>query len=76
MARGAAPVSATIGTQKFVCTVCKSEWFWYRKIHLTSGRELAGWAKASATGLHCTVCGYLHLFYNENLQLWKQPDQG
>jgi hypothetical protein len=68
MAGKNAPVAVTIGSQPFACTVCRSEWFWRQTVHLTSGQELFGWAKASASGLVCTVCGYLHLFYNENLQ--------
>jgi hypothetical protein len=68
MARNARPVSVIIGSQPFVCTVCKSEWFWYRKVRLPSGSETFEWAKPRATGLHCTVCGYVHLFYSDNLQ--------
>lgn len=66
------PVAVMIGTQQFTCTVCKSEWFWHREVHLTSGKELFGWAKASATGLCCTGCGYLHLFYNDNMRFRSQ----
>jgi hypothetical protein len=74
MARSERPVSVMIGAQPFVCTVCNMPWFWPQKVHLTSGRELAGWAKPSATGLHCTGCGYVHLFYNDNLRLQKRQD--
>lgn len=74
MSRRIKPVSVAIGTHPFVCTVCKSGWFWRREVHLTSGKEFAGWSKPSATGLLCTGCGYLHLFYNDNLQMWEQAD--
>lgn len=73
MARRTTPVSVTIGTRPFLCTVCQSGWFWKQKVHLTSGTELLAWARQSATGLMCTGCGYLHLFYNDNLEFRTQP---
>jgi hypothetical protein len=66
------PASVTIGTQPFVCTVCRSGMFWRQSVHLTSNTQLFGWAKPDATGLLCAVCGYLHLFYNDNLQVSEQ----
>jgi predicted nucleic-acid-binding Zn-ribbon protein len=67
MAQG--PVRATIGEIGFICTVCRNEWFRQNSVHLVSNKQLFGWAKADATGLVCTQCGYLHLFYSPNLRL-------
>ncbi|SEG85778.1 hypothetical protein SAMN04489712_11878 [Thermomonospora echinospora] len=72
MAR-AKPVSVTIGTQPFVCTVCRSALFWERRTRLPTHSGV-GFAP-SATGLLCTGCGYLHWFQNDNLRLWKQDEQ-
>ena len=67
------PVSATIGNQPFVCTVCKAGWFWERRTRLPNRSGMGMWP--TATVLHCTVCGYLHWFDNSNLQLWKQGER-
>lgn len=65
------PVRVAIGTVEFMCTVCGSCWFRRRDVHLVSGTQLFGWAQSDATGLLCTVCGYLHICYNGNLRTWK-----
>ncbi|MFI9046098.1 hypothetical protein [Streptomyces sp. NPDC053427] len=40
----------------------------------SSGMEFMsmGWANESATGLICWHCGYVHLFVNRDLELYKQ----
>lgn len=67
------PVSVTIGEVNFACTVCRGAWFEQTSLHLTSNRQLFGWAKEDATALICTRCGYLHLFYNPGLRFHPAP---
>lgn len=63
------PFRAAIGQLGFVCTVCRGEWFLRESVHLASNTQLFAWAQGDATGLICTQCGYLHLFYNDDLRL-------
>lgn len=68
----------TINGTPFRCQVCTSELFFNREVKLnTTGAELfdLGWANQSATGLVCQQCGYVHLFLNNAIQLWK-PEGG
>ena len=68
------PVTATVGDHSVRCLVCGGEDFWNREIQLnTSGLEFLGmeWANASATGLICVECGYVHEFAGSALQLHK-----
>lgn len=68
----------TINGTPFRCQVCTSGLFFDREVKLnTTGAELFdfGWANQSATGLVCAQCGYVHLFLNNSIELWK-PDSG
>jgi predicted nucleic-acid-binding Zn-ribbon protein len=72
------PVLVTITRIPFVCQVCRAEQFYEREVKLnTTGMELfdMAWANQSATGLVCARCGYVHLFLNDALELWK-PEHG
>lgn len=69
---------ATISRTPFRCQVCSSELFFDREVKLnTTGAELFdfGWANQSATGLVCARCGYVHLFLNNTIEMWK-PEGG
>ena len=64
--------------QPFACTVCRGQLFSAREVKLnTTGAEFfnMGWANASADGLVCDGCGYLHTFVSGAVELWK-PDGG
>ena len=64
----------TINRVPFRCQVCQSDFFFDREVKLnTTGAELFdfGWANQSATGLVCSRCGYVHLFLNNAIELWK-----
>lgn len=68
------PVTAMVGDRPIQCLVCGGEQFWDRAVQLnTSGMEFLGieWANASATGLICADCGYVHEFVGKALQLYK-----
>ena len=68
----------TIGRTPFRCQVCSCELFFDREVKLnTTGAELfdLGWANQSATGLVCERCGYVHLFLNNAIEMWK-PESG
>jgi predicted nucleic-acid-binding Zn-ribbon protein len=68
------PVTATVGDRAVRCLICGGEQFWDRDVQLnTSGMEFLGveWANASATGLICTDCGYVHEFAGDAVQLYK-----
>lgn len=72
MARKATLV--TIGRRPFECVVCEGVQFFDREVKLNStGMELfdLGWANKSATGLVCARCGYVHLFVNDEIELWR-----
>jgi hypothetical protein len=78
MPRGPFLVTFGQGRQPFNCTVCQGTLFSAREIKLnTTGAELfnMGWANASADGLACQGCGYLHTFVSGHAELWK-PDGG
>ncbi|MBV9486008.1 MAG: hypothetical protein JO246_08105 [Frankiaceae bacterium] len=66
------PVTARVGERDVACLMCQAGEFWTREIKLNStGMELfdLGWANASATGLICTSCGYIHEFVGDSLTL-------
>ena len=72
--RRTAAALATINRVPFRCQVCQSELFYDREVKLnTTGAEFfdLGWANQSATGLVCARCGYVHLFLNNAIELWK-----
>lgn len=67
-------VRAAIGDVSVTCTFCGGDQFRDREVKLnSSGMEFLnfGWANESATGLVCWNCGYVHLFVNKDLQLYK-----
>ena len=68
------PVTATFDGKPIACLICGTEHFLPREIKLnTTGLELfdLGWANASATGLVCISCGYVHEFVGNAVQLWE-----
>ena len=70
------PSLVTLGTARrpFACLVCNGTLFLDREIKLnTTGMEAAdlGWLNRSATGLVCARCGYVHLFVNDEIELWR-----
>jgi hypothetical protein len=71
----AKPRLATVFRQPFQCHVCEGRTFLDREVKLnTSGMEFLGlaWANPSAVGLVCLTCGYVHLFVEGPLELWKE----
>lgn len=71
--RAKQPVTATYNGKPIACLICGGEHFMPREIKLnTTGLELfdLGWANASATGLVCIACGYVHEFVGDAVQLW------
>ena len=70
------PKLATVLGKAFRCLVCGHPWFWSREVKLNStGAEFfdMAWANASATGVICDECGYVHEFAGRNRpQLWKE----
>ncbi|WP_042426821.1 hypothetical protein [Streptacidiphilus anmyonensis] len=70
----AKPVRAAIGDKWITCGFCGGDVFRDREVKLnSSGMELLnlGWANESATGLICWNCGYVQLFMNDDLDLYK-----
>ena len=68
------PVTAMVGDRPLRCLICGGEEFWDRSMQLnTSGMEFLGIesANASATGLICADCGYIHEFAGNAIQLDK-----
>ena len=73
------PLLVTVGHGRhpFGCTVCQGKLFSLREIKLnTTGAEFfnLGWANASANGLVCEGCGYLHTFVANSIELWEPED--
>lgn len=70
----AKPVRAALGEVWLTCQVCQGDLFRERSVLLNSTSmeflKLA-WADESATGLICWRCGYVHLFVNKNIKLYK-----
>jgi hypothetical protein len=74
MSKPSARVTVGQGRQPFACTVCRGELFSVREIKLnTTGAEFfnMGWANASADGLVCDGCGYVHTFVSGSVELWQ-----
>lgn len=70
----AKPVRAAIGNVWVKCIFCQGDEFREREVKLnSSGMEFMnfGWANESANGLICWNCGYVHLFVNRDLKLYK-----
>ncbi|MGW1030327.1 hypothetical protein ACWD4J_42940 [Streptomyces sp. NPDC002577] len=68
------PVRAAIGELWISCQVCRGDQFRERGVKLNSfGLEFmkVAWADEEATGLICWTCGYVHLFVNKNIQLYR-----
>ncbi|MEU7564647.1 hypothetical protein [Streptomyces fradiae] len=73
----AKPVHAQIGDRAIRCLVCGGDTFREREVKLNStGMELfnLAWANESARGLICWSCGYVHLFANDDLKLYRAGD--
>lgn len=71
---GSKPMRAAIGDMWINCQVCEGDLFRNREVKLnSSGMELMNlaWANESATGLICWRCGYVHLFVNRELRLYR-----
>ncbi|MFB4319335.1 hypothetical protein [Actinomadura sp. 21ATH] len=68
MVRGPTIVSVFIGARPFVCTVCQASRFRKRRMYLRWRGEFVAPPLPPATGLVCTGCGYLHMFYNDDLR--------
>ncbi|MET8509625.1 hypothetical protein ABZV60_34165 [Streptomyces sp. NPDC004787] len=70
----AKPVYAQLGEEPIRCLVCRNDTFREREVKLNStGMEFfnLAWANESATGLICWSCGYVHLFVNSGIQLFR-----
>ncbi|MCX5135092.1 hypothetical protein OOK06_23805 [Streptomyces sp. NBC_00340] len=68
------PVRAALGDVWLNCQVCKGDLFRERDVLLNStGMEFMklAWADESATGLICWRCGYVHLFVNRDIKLYR-----
>lgn len=75
--RSKTPVTATFDGRPIACLICGTEHFMEREIKLnTSGFEFLrlAWANASATGLVCISCGYVHEFAGSAIELWDLPE--
>ena len=72
------PVRAAVGDVWITCQMCRGELFRERGVMLNSvGMEFMkmAWADETATGLICWTCGYVHLFANRDIQLYKAEPQ-
>jgi hypothetical protein len=68
------PVRAAVGDIWITCQICGGEHFRDRSVLLnSSGAEFLklAWANESATGLICWQCGYVQLFANQDIQLYR-----
>ncbi|MFE0348829.1 hypothetical protein [Streptomyces griseoluteus] len=67
-------VRAAIGGVWITCQVCRGDLFRERDVMLNSvGLEFfkMAWADETARGLICWHCGYVHLFVNKNIKLYR-----
>ncbi|GHF78252.1 hypothetical protein ACFFSH_36720 [Streptomyces filamentosus] len=70
----AKPVRARIGKREIRCLTCGGDVFREREVKLNStGMEFfnLAWANESATGLICWSCGYVQLFVNGGISLYR-----
>ncbi|MEU0832519.1 hypothetical protein ACNPQM_00020 [Streptomyces sp. NPDC056231] len=70
----AKPVRAALGEVWLKCQVCQGDVFRERGVLLNSaGMEFMklAWADEKATGLICWRCGYVHLFVNKDIELYR-----
>ncbi|GAX53093.1 hypothetical protein [Streptomyces olivochromogenes] len=70
----AKPVRAALGEAWLNCQVCQGDLFRERRVLLNSaGMEfmLGKLAGENATGLICWRCGYVHLFVNKDIKLYR-----
>ncbi|MFE0701456.1 hypothetical protein [Streptomyces sp. NPDC058872] len=70
-------VHARIGERTIHCPTCGGDVFREREVKLNStGMEFfnLAWANESATGLICWSCGYVQLFVNPHLSLYRVQD--
>lgn len=72
----AKPVRAALGEVWLNCQVCQGDLFRERRVLLNSaGMEFMlgklAWADENATGLICWRCGYVHLFVNKDIKLYR-----
>ncbi|MGW2937173.1 hypothetical protein ACWGQ5_27180 [Streptomyces sp. NPDC055722] len=70
----AKPVRAALGEIWITCQICKGDVFRERGVLLNStGMEFLklGWADEKATGLICWRCGYVHLFVDSDIKLYR-----
>ncbi len=68
------PVRAAIGDFWITCQVCRGDLFRERGVMLNSvGLEFMrmAWADETARGLICWQCGYVHLFANKDIKLYR-----
>ncbi|MFJ7128273.1 hypothetical protein [Streptomyces sp. NPDC098101] len=73
----AKPVHAQIGEKKIHCLICGGDVFREREVKLNStGMEFfnLAWANESANGLICCSCGYVQLFANGHLSLYRASE--
>ncbi|MER7173976.1 hypothetical protein [Streptomyces mesophilus] len=68
----ATPVYAALHGRWISCLVCGGERFREREVKL-NGRawEFPNFTWTSATGLICWHCGYVHLFVNRDIELYR-----
>ncbi|MEU1596483.1 hypothetical protein ABZ468_27410 [Streptomyces sp. NPDC005708] len=70
----AKPVRAALGEIWITCQICKGDVFRERDVLLNSaGMEFMklAWADEKATGLICWRCGYVHLFVDSDIKLYR-----
>ncbi|MDG4856669.1 hypothetical protein P8605_00545 [Streptomyces sp. T-3] len=70
----AKPAHAALNGDWISCLICGSDRFRKRYVQLNSfGMEFLklAWADESATGLICWRCGYVHLFVNRNIEVYR-----
>jgi predicted nucleic-acid-binding Zn-ribbon protein len=66
---------AKAGERPVRCLHCGSEWFWQRRIVMSSGTATLFGVDAfspEATVLSCTGCGRIELFENGAVQFFEQ----
>lgn len=71
------PFLATAGGRRVRCLHCGGEWFWHRRVVMSSGTatlfRLDSFSPEAAV-LSCTACGRLELFESAAVQLLRPAD--